>query len=162
MNGKRQNREFSVQKTKMEYGPMRKILFSSRKTPFQTPFPSTPGAPQIQETNTPMTPNTQGVLQGAKSKTGQQMFRFKSTKVNKQKDPKDPPVTKTWAQTAALNIPKEIMQVTDNSTYVELLVEKNNIVANHVTEAKAPKKPKVAADMEKIASIIGIKNITWS
>ena len=33
---------------------------------------------------------------------------------------------------------------------------------NHVIKAEAPKKPKVAADMEKIASVIGIKNITWS
>ena len=39
---------------------------------------------------------------------------------------------------------------------------KNNIKPNHVITPEAPKKPKVAADIEKIASVIGIKNISWS
>ena len=34
--------------------------------------------------------------------------------------------------------------------------------SNHVIKPEAPKKPKVAADMEKISSVIGIKNINWS
>ena len=75
-----------------------------------------------------MTPNTQGVLHGAKPKNGQRRFDFKSsvtTRATKQKDPKDLPApVKTLAQAAALNIPKEIMQEKDNSKYVELLVEK--------------------------------------
>ena len=38
----------------------------------------------------------------------------------------------------------------------------NNIKPNHVITTEAPKQPKVAADMEKKASVIGIKNITWN
>ena len=38
----------------------------------------------------------------------------------------------------------------------------NNIKPNHVITPEDPKKPKPAADMEKIASVIGTKNITWS
>ena len=55
-----------------------------------------------------------------------------------------------------LNIPKEIMQEESNTKYAELLVKKNNIKPNHVIESTSPKKPKVNADMEKIASVIGI------
>ena len=54
------------------------------------------------------------------------------------------------------------MQEKDNGKYVEWLMVVNNIKPNHVIASEAPKKPKVAADMEKIASVIGIKNITWS
>ena len=54
------------------------------------------------------------------------------------------------------------MQEKDNSKYVLLLVAKNNIEPNHVIEPEAPKRSKVAADMEKVASVISIKNITWS
>ena len=100
----------------------------SSQTPYQTLFLNTPGASQMPENNTPMTPNTQGVLQGVNPKNGQQRSRFKSSatsKAMKQKDPKDLPVpVKTWAQTAALKITKDIMQEKDNSKYVELLVAK--------------------------------------
>ena len=39
---------------------------------------------------------------------------------------------------------------------------KNNIRPNHIHEPKENRQPKVAPDMEKITSIIGIKNINWN
>ena len=54
------------------------------------------------------------------------------------------------------------MQEESNSKNVELLAEKNNMKPNHVIKTTSHTKPKVNADMEKIASVIGIKNIIWS
>ena len=54
------------------------------------------------------------------------------------------------------------MQEKDPGKYVERLVAVNYIKPNHVITPEAPKKPKPAADMEKISSIIGNKNINWS
>ena len=64
----------------------------------------------------------------------------------------------------SLNIPNEIMEIKDPREYVEKLVAVNKIKPNYIPEAnpEATKKPKIAADMEKIASGTGIKNINWS
>ena len=69
------------------------------------------------------------------------------------------PLEKTWAEVATLNIPSEIMEIKDPREYVEQLVAVNKIKPNHIPEVnpEATKKTKIAADMEKIASVIGIK-----
>ena len=63
-----------------------------------------------------------------------------------------------------LNIPNEVMEVKDPQEYAQQQASINKIVPNHIPEenTEVAKKPKVAADMEKIASVIGIKNINWS
>ena len=43
-----------------------------------------------------------------------------------------------------------------------MLVAKNNIRPNHIPEPRENRRPKTAADMEKIASTIGIKNVNWN
>ena len=112
--------------------------------------------------NTPMTPNTQGALYGAKPRTGTSKFLFKGKKQqqNANINAKESAPAKSWAQVATLNIPQEVMQEKDHGKYVERLMAVNIIKPNHVITPEASIKPKPAADMEKIASVIGIKNIT--
>ena len=99
---------------------------------------------------TPMTPNTQGALYGAKPKTGNSIFPFKSKKQNHNanNNTKESAPAKTWAQATALNIPQEVMQEKDHGKYFEPLMAINNIKPNHVITPEAPKKPRVVADME--------------
>ena len=105
-----------------------------------------------------MTPNTQGGFLGAKSKN-QNKFKFKAGIATEamNKDPSDMPVKKNWAQVASLVIPQEIMEQKKNAKYAERLIQQNNIKPDHIIEPKETRRPKVANDMEKIASMIGKK-----
>ena len=76
------------------------------------------------------------------------------------KDPKVLPVPKknSWAQVAS----RVIMGEECNATYVEKLVAQDNIKPSHILEPKENRKPEEVADIEKIASTVGIKNVNWS
>ena len=104
--------------------------------------------------NKPMAPNTQGALLGFIPKHAHKKFNFKgknkNSNNNSYKQREEPAATRSWAQTASLNIPRDIMQEKDNTKYVEHLMVRNNIQPNHVITPEVPKKPKVAADMEMV------------
>ena len=61
-----------------------------------------------------------------------------------------------------MDIPDEILKKPDNAKYVGGLIEGNGIKPSHIPEPQCTRKPNVAADIEKIASTIAIKNINWN
>ena len=127
----------------------------------RTPFVQTP-----RNIPSPITPNTHGAFYRVKQKTksgpnqpGQNAEKGKNIN-NHQEKPKE----RTWADVSKLNIPTEVMETKDPREYAQKVASLNKIVPNHIPEERpeAARKPKVAADMEKIANVIGIKNINWS
>ena len=133
------------------------------KTPFpfvRTPTVLTPTAPPA----TPTTPinhmgNKNGPKQNAKNSNNQ---NGNNNNKNKNKNNNKEP---TWAEISKLNIPTEVMETKDPREYAQKVAALNKIIPNHIPEERNPeavRKPKIAADMEKIASVIGIKNINWS
>ena len=113
----------------------------------------------------PLTPKTQGLLLRAKSKRKVKCnCNSQVATESKNKDPNNLPVPKkqSWAQITALEIPEDIMNEPCNAVYVKKLISKNNIRPYHIPDPRENRKPKIAANMEKIASTIGIKNVNWN
>ena len=102
---------------------------------------------------TPITPNNRaarGAYGDARQKDNSH-FKFNGNLLKKQ----------NWAEATALNIQHADMNELVPAKYVEELVKIYNIKPNHIPETKKTRKTKIAADMQKIASTSGIKNVNW-
>ena len=129
----------------------------------RTPLLKTPSAPPATPVDGaaagPGTPKTNANQNGkAKANNNQ------PGKVNARNKNKNDKQEQSWADIMKLNIPNEVKEVKDPQEYAQRVAAINNIVPNHVHEEsnRSVGRPKVDADMEKIASVIGIKNINWS